>query len=406
MGAAPRITIVGASLAGLRTAEAVLALLPEAQVTLIGDEARVPYNRPPLSKEVPQALARDPVEAEAQFARLVLRSKIPEGAVQMRLGQAAVAVEGRAVRLADDTLVPGDWIVAASGLRPRRLALPGAEAHRHVLRSFDDALRLARDLRPGARMVVVGGGFIGCEIAATARKLGLHVTIVEPAPHPMQRALGPRVAGAMAALHRAHGVVVLTGRSVAGITPEHVILDDGQALEAEVIVEAMGSHPNVEWLAGTGADLGDGVLVDDRMQAIGAARILAVGDLARFANPLFDAVPRRVEHWCVPGQTARRAAETIAAAELGLPQTHGFAPMPSFWSDQHGMRLQAFGAPALADACRVVEGDLTQIGRHPIIVEYLRDGAPVGVLGLGANPAALAAHRARLDAALSASLAC
>lgn len=400
MTTVPRITIVGASLAGLRSAEAVAAALPGARITLIGAEAEAPYNRPPLSKDAAETLARDPGAAAEVFAKLLLRSKLAPEAVQMRLGVAATGIEGTTVHLADGAVVEGDHVIAATGLRPRRIPLPGAEDRRHVLRSFADLRGLAAQLRPGARMVVVGGGFIGCEIAATGRKLGLEVGIVEPAPQPMLRALGPRVAAAMAALHRAHGVILRTGRSVAGFSDEGVILDDGQALEAEVIVEALGSHPNVEWLAGSGADLSDGVLVDATMRAPGAPGLLAVGDVARFANPLFGPEARRTEHWCVPGQTAKRAAETLAAHAAGQEPAPGFAPMPSFWSDQHGLRLQAFGAPYLAEATRVVEGDLAQVGSAPVIVEYLRGGEPVGVLGLGANPAALARHRARLEAAL------
>ena len=402
--ARPNITIVGASLAGLRTAEALVAELPGARVTLIGNEAHAPYNRPPLSKEAAEALAGGQGDAKAVFEKLLLRSRIAPGAIDLRLGCAAEAVEPGEVRLADGRRVRSDWIVAATGLRPRRLALPRAEGRRHVLRSFDDALRLGAALRPGRRMVVIGAGFIGCEIAATARRLGLTVTIVEPAAQPMVRALGPRVAAAMAALHRAHGVALLTGRTVESFEAEYVILDDGQALEADVIVEALGSRPNTEWLAGSGAELSDGVLVDNRLIAAGTDRLLAVGDVARFANPLFDGVPRRVEHWCVPGQTAKRAAETIAAHEAGRDPAEVFAPMPSFWSDQYGMRLQAFGAPALADTATVVEGDPGQIAAAPAVVEYSRGGCLVGVIGLGAAPAALARYRARLAAALTPSV--
>lgn len=404
MTGAPRITIAGASLAGLRTAEAVLAARPDARVTMIGAEQRVPYNRPPLSKDAAEALARPGNDPAAAFEKIILKSRLSPDAVTMRLGVAAEAVERGATRLSDGTCLRHDWLIAATGLRPRRLPLRGAEDRRFVLRSFDDAVRLGRALVAGARMVVAGGGFIGCEIAATARKLGLHVTIVEPMEQPMIGALGPRVAAAMAALHRAHGVTVLTGRAVAAMPDSEplVILDDGQALEADLIVEALGSHPNVEWLEGSGADLTNGVLCDTRLIATGAEDLLAVGDVARFANQLFGPEPRRVEHWCVPGQTARRAAETIAALAAGHDPAPGFAPMPSFWSDQHGMRLQSFGAPALADSAEVIEGDLTRVGEAAVIIEYHRAGRPVAVLGLGAAPAALAPHRARLDRALTA----
>lgn len=160
----------------------------------------------------------------------------------------------------------------------------------------------------------------------------------------------------------------------------------------------------MDWLTDTALDLSNGVLTDATMTAVGNPRILAVGDLARFPNRLFGPAPRRVEHWCVPGQTARRAAETIAAHEAGREPPTDFAPMPSFWSDQHGLRLQSFGAPALADEVRVTEGRLDQIGQAPCLIEYLRAGRLIGLLGLGLPPAQLARHRPRLDAALSETL--
>ncbi|TDK51388.1 NAD(P)/FAD-dependent oxidoreductase [Antarcticimicrobium luteum] len=399
--ARPRIVIVGASLAGLRCAEAVKAAMPDARVVLAGDEPHRPYNRPPLSKDAMEGLAKGQDAAQPVFDKLLLRSKLGADDIEMRLGCAATGLDEGRVILADGTRLKADWVVAATGLRPRRLPLKGAEGRRHVLRSFEDAQRLSPALRPGARLVVIGGGFIGCEIAATARKLGLQVAIVEPAPQPMLRALGTRVAAAMAALHRANGVRLYAGRSVSAFGPDHVVLDDGDRLEAEVIVEALGSLPNTGWLEGSGADLSDGVLTDGHMLAEGVPNLLAVGDIARFPNPLFDTVPRRIEHWCVPGQTAKRAAETIAALSAGRQPSVCFAPMPSFWSDQYGLRLQSFGAPALADSQTVIEGDLSQIGRAPILVEYARAGRPVAVTGIGAPPAMIARHSARLTKALS-----
>ncbi|WP_217639330.1 NAD(P)/FAD-dependent oxidoreductase [Salinihabitans flavidus] len=395
----PRIAIAGASLAGVRTAEALRAALPNARIVLVGEERHAPYNRPPLSKDAIEGLASGHPSQEQILEKLLLRSKLSPGDVDLRLGRAVVSVESGQLRLADGARVSADWIIAATGLRPRHLPQKGAEERRYVLRGFDDACRLAGRLRAGSRMAVIGGGFIGCEIASTACKLGLHVTIVEPEPQPMLHALGTRVAAAMGNLHRRRGVRLLTGRRVHSFSNGNVVLDDGEALEADVIVEALGTVPNTEWLTGTGVDLSDGVLVDDRMIAAGSSNMLAVGDIARFANLRFDATCRRVEHWCVPGQTARRAAETISALSEGRSPSGGFAPMPSFWSEQHGMRLQSFGAPALADTQTVIEGDLSQVGEAPIIVEYARRGELVAVVGLGARPNSLARHHARLDKA-------
>lgn len=408
MAGSRNIVIVGASLAGLRTAEAVLTALPDARVTLIGEERHAPYNRPPLSKEVAELLAgADTAQQDDAFEKLLLRSRLAAGAVEMRLGVAAASVDAAACRLtlSDGATLSYDWLIAATGLRPRRLPMKQAMPRRHVLRGFDDAVRLGQALRPGARLVVAGGGFIGCEIAATAVKLGLEVTLIEPAPQVMYGALGPRVSQAMAAFHRRHEVQIITGHALAALRDEatalEVILDDGRALQCDLLIEAIGSHPNTEWLQGAGLDLSDGVLCDDSMRAVGADRILAVGDVARFPNGLFGPAARRIEHWCVPGQTARRAAQTIAALEQGQDPAPGFAPMPSFWSDQHGLRLQSFGAPGLADAVEVLKGDLSEIGTTPCLVEYRRGGILVAVLGLGAPPAMLAPHQARLTRALA-----
>jgi NADPH-dependent 2,4-dienoyl-CoA reductase/sulfur reductase-like enzyme len=394
----PRVLIIGASLAGLRSAEAVLAVLPAAQVTLVGDEPYAPYNRPPLSKEALAGM----VSGEASLDKLAFRHRLAEGAVTWRLGVRALAVDapGRTVALSDGEVLPYDWLIAATGLRPRRLDLPGGST-RYVLRSLEDATRLAAAMHPGARMVVVGAGFIGCELAATAVKLGLFVSVIEPQAQPMLAALGTKVATAMADFHRSHGVDLRCGLSVTGISDRGLILSDGGQIACDLIVEAAGSVPNVEWLLGAGLDLTNGVLCDATLTAQGSNRILAVGDVARFPNALFDAIPRRVEHWSIPGLTARRAAETIAARVAGAEPPARFAPMPSFWSDQHGLRLQSFGAPGLGDEVQVLEGDLATPGQAPCLIEYRRAGQPVGILGLGASPAALAQHRARLDCVLN-----
>lgn len=404
----PRVIVVGASLAGLRSAEAVLAALPAAQVTLIGEEPHAPYNRPPLSKDAVAGLVgADAVARAAALAKLVFKHRLPDGAVTWRLGCRAVAIraEARQVLLSDGAALTYDWLIAATGLRPRRLPFAGLEDRRHVLRNFEDAARLAASFRPNARLVVVGAGFIGCEIAATTMKLGLRACVIEPQAQPMLAALGPSVAAAMAAFHRAQGVDLRCGQSVIGLTDAGITLADGSDLPADEIVEAVGSIPNTEWLQGAGLDLSNGVLTDATLTAQGNDRILAVGDLARFPNPLFGPSPRRVEHWCVPGQTAKRAAETIAAREAGGEPSAVFAPLPSFWSDQHGLRLQSFGAPGLGDDIRVIEGSLSSLGQAPCLLEYRRAGRPVGLLGLCAAPAVLALQRSRLEAALNETLA-
>lgn len=390
--AGARIAVVGASLAGLRTAEQLRAAGHTGPITVLGDEPHPPYNRPPLSKAV---LAHpgdgDPAELHATVA-FRRRSLISD--VDFRLGSAVVSADPAAGRLAlaDGAEVAFDGLVAATGLRPRRLALPGPRQGRFALRTLDDCVALRAVLRPEARVVVVGAGFIGCEVAATAHRMGCRVTVVEPAAHPLLAVLGEQLARAVQRHHEAAGIRFLTGRSVAGVLGKAKVsgvdLDDGTTLGADVVVEAVGSHPNTAWMDGiSGLDLTDGVLCDNRLRAVGAERLVAVGDVARFPNPLFDDRARRVEHWSIPGDTAKRAAATLTALLAGrAPDPAPFRPLPSFWSDQLDLRFQSFGSPALADEVRLIEGDPGRIGAG-LLATYHRRTTHVGTVAVNLPPA-------------------
>lgn len=401
-----RVLIVGASLGGLRAAEALRALGFDGTITVIGAEAHPPYNRPPLSKEILLGNAAiDGVLAELAFPR-----KANLGEIDWRLGTSVGSVElglGEA-RLADGSHVPFDALIAATGLRPRRLQLAGATPDRFVLRTLADALALRARLVPGARVAVIGGGFIGCELAASARQRGCTVAVIESLAVPMQRALGPEFGAAMLALHEAEGIRFLTGRQVTGFEVDAcdrlcaVRLDDGSRVEADLAVEAVGSQPNTEWLAGNGLDLDDGVLCDHRMAATGHDRVAAVGDVARFPNQLFDDVPRRVEHWSIPRSTARRAAGHVAR-QLGVavPDTP-FAPLPTFWSDQFGLRVQCAGMPGLADRRGLLAGSLEPgaMRRGGAVMGYWRKERQVGVAAIGVPPQRFITVQADLARAL------
>ncbi|GAA1401322.1 hypothetical protein GCM10009639_43470 [Kitasatospora putterlickiae] len=250
---------------------------------------------------------------------------------------------------------------------------------------------------------MIGAGFIGCEIAATARGLGVtEVTVVDPEPLPMLRPLGELLATALFERHRARGVRFALGQGVVGIEGEDrvsgVVLTDGTVLPADVVVEAVGSIANTEWLEGNGLDLSDGVLCDEQLRVQGLPHVVAVGDVARFPNARYDGVPRRVEHWSIPGDTAKHASRTLLAGLGGTPvETPPFAPLPSFWSDQYEYRLQSFGAPALGTAdARVLDGDPD----GDLLVGFHAQDRLVGVVALG-GPSAVAAaarYRARLMA--------
>ncbi|TDC58590.1 NAD(P)/FAD-dependent oxidoreductase [Actinomadura sp. KC345] len=363
------MVVVGASLGGLRAAEQLRAAGHTGELVVIGDEPHRPYNRPPLSKEV--------LAGEVAFDRVAFRMRASTADVDWRLGTAVTGADltARAVRLADGTEVSYDGLVIATGLRPRRLDAPGPGPSRHVVRTLDDAAALRERLRPGTRAAVVGAGFIGCEVAATARTLGADVTVVAPESEPMLRPLGPELGAELRRRHRERGVRFLLGRTVARFTESGLELSDGSEVRAEVVVEAVGSVPCVEWLKGNGLDLSDGVLCDGALRVEGRPDVVAVGDVARFPNPRYDDVARRVEHWSIPTDTAKRAARTLLGEEEGQ-----FRPLPSFWSDQYDMRLQSFGAPALGESdIRILEGDLNR----EAVVGYHRDGGLVGVVMLG-----------------------
>lgn len=393
MPAQPRVAVVGGSLAGLRAAEQLRAAGHAGPITVFGAEPHPPYNRPPLSKEV---LADPERTGPGDLAgRLSFRRRASTADVEFRLGDAVATVDLAAGTLVTEAGhgVAFDGLVAATGLRPRRVRVPGPTAGRHVLRTVDDCHELRAALRPATRLrvVVVGAGFVGCEVAATLHTLGHAVTVVEPAGPPMARVLGATVATAVQRHHEAAGIRFVVGAGVAGFTGDArvtgVVLDTGETAPADLVVEAVGSACNTEWLTGNGLDLRDGVLTDNRLQVAGGGRSVAVGDLARFPNPLFDDVPRRVEHWSMPTDTARRAAATLVALLAGAePDPAPFLPIPSFWSDQLDLRLQSFGSPALADEVRLEEGDPDRPAGG-LLATYHRGDRHVGTLAVNLSPA-------------------
>lgn len=395
------VVVVGGSMAGLRTAEQLRANGWSGPITVLGAEPHPPYNRPPLSK---QALTAQWGEVDAWQRALAFRHKRSVSDVDWRLGTAAQAVDlaSGGLRLDDGDELAFQGLVVATGLRPRRLPLPGPQRGRHVVRTLDQARALAADLVPGRRAVVVGGGFIGCEVAATAAGAGCSSTIVEPLTTPLQGAVGTDIGHAVAAHHGARGVRVECERTVVALHPAtddpdrvaSVELDDGMCLPADLVVEAVGSMPNVEWLAGAGLELDDGVHCDRWLRVSGWSTVVAAGDVARVANPRFDAVARRVEHWCTPTDTARQAAATLARTLLdGDSGPANFAPLPSFWSDQHDLRMQSFGVLAAADRHRIVDGDLDDLTRG-LTAHFHRGEQLVGALMINTS---LAEHRAQRE---------
>jgi NADPH-dependent 2,4-dienoyl-CoA reductase/sulfur reductase-like enzyme len=386
-----RALVVGAGLGGLRTAESLRSGGFAGEVLVLGDEDHAPYNRPPLSKE---ALA-----GELAHDKLAFRVRSQAADVVWRHGVRVQHADlgARTVTLDDGEELGYDALVAATGVRARRMNMPGPPqtpaGRRHVIRTLDDAIALRAALVPGAKVVVLGAGFIGCEVAATATKLGCEVHCVAIDPFPMVRPLGPVLGAELQRRHEGEGVTFHLGVGLAEFVGDHhvtgVVLTDGTHLECDVVLEALGSHCNVEWLEGNGLDLSDGVLTDAALRplcdGVPVDGVAAVGDVVRFPNVRFDDRAFRVEHWNIPTDSGRRAGAVLSAHLLG----EGYGEitsaywdlLPSFWSDQFDIRLQSYGMPGLADAdgVRLLEGDLD----GECVVGYHRGDELMGVVGIG-----------------------
>jgi NADPH-dependent 2,4-dienoyl-CoA reductase/sulfur reductase-like enzyme len=353
------VLVIGAAAGGLATAEALRRRGFTGPITVLGAEPHLPYDRPPLSKQVlagewaPERARLRPVDAT------------------LHLGDPAVAFDAasRRVTTAAGRVFEAESVVLATGARPRRL--PGA-LEAYALRSLDEALSLRAALLPGRRLVVVGDGVLGTEIAATATKLGVDVTLAGPQPAPMHLQLGPVVAGLLAGLHTRGGVRLRLGSGVTGLVPAGsaavgVALAGGETLPADVVVVAFGAAPATEWLQGSGLTLDDGVVCDERCRA--ADGVWAVGDVARWHHPGLGASIRLENR-----TNAVEQADAVAANILGAARP--YAPIPYFWTEQFGVRIHLYGFPG--GDLEVIEGD-PAAGRF--VAAYHRAGRPVGVLG-------------------------
>ena len=359
-----RVVIVGASLAGLRAAEALRLAGFTGSLTLIGDEPYPPYDRPPLSKTVLTGWL--PVEHTTlpQFVDID---------AEWRLGVSAVALDlaGRRVQLGDGKEVEVDRVLIATGTRARQwpnadeAALDGV----FMVRTRDDAARLRERLAAGPdRVLIIGGGFIGSEVASVCRELGLPVTLVERSGTPLDNALGATAGGAAARLQRHHGVDLRTDVTVMALEGEGRLrrahLSDGDVLDVDVAVVALGAVRNTEWLrrAGLAADArgvvcdascrvfsDEGVVLDD---------IFVAGDIARWPHPLFDGQLIAVEHW---DNAVRQAA--IAAHNMVRPLAERSAhkALPAFWSNQFGLNIKSVGLPSVADELVVTQGSVAEL---------------------------------------------
>jgi NADPH-dependent 2,4-dienoyl-CoA reductase/sulfur reductase-like enzyme len=397
------IVIVGASLAGLRAAQAIRTAGHDGPVLVVGDEPHPPYTRPPLSKEL-LAGDHEPHQCALPSAKVDVEWRLGTRAVGLDLARRELLVTPTDVA-GEDTVagdvaardaaerLPYDRLLIATGARAR--PWPGALPEGvFLLRGLDDALALREAFGAGPRLAVVGAGFIGCEVAATARKRGLDVTLIDIAEQPMT-ALGPVVGARCADMHRERGVDLRLGSGIDGFEGagrlEAVRLADGTRIEADLAVVALGALPNTDWLADSGLELQPGVVCDAALAARDADGVFAAGDAAAWPHPMADGGTIRIEHWTNAAEQGAAAARNLLADPA---ERKPYEAVPYFWSDQYETKIQSVGLPARAQRVTVLEaspeGDKVVLGGE-------RDGRLIAAIAFGA-PRRLMFYRQRLAA--------
>ena len=361
------IAVVGASAAGLTAAQTLRREGYDGPLTVIGDEDRMPYDRPPLSKQI-LAGTWEPAKAT-----------LPSGVdAEWLLGTRATGLDvaGRRLHLSTGDGLDYDDLVIATGVRPRRLPFGQDLAGVHVMRTMADALVLRTALADGGAVVVVGAGFMGSEVAAVASGMGLDVTLVDPLPAPMVAQFGPWIGEQLAKLHAEHGVRLRMGIGVTELVGDGQVsgvkLSDGSVLPAEVVLVAIGSAPNTEWLAGSGLSLSNGVDCDSLCRA--APHVVAAGDVASWTHPESGARVR-VEH------RMNATEQGMAAARTLLGKGEPYSPVGYFWTEQFEVRIQAYGTFPPGAQPVVAAGDP---GASRFAVTYSQQDQVVGVLGWNA----------------------
>ncbi|WP_199431721.1 NAD(P)/FAD-dependent oxidoreductase [Qaidamihabitans albus] len=382
-----RIVIAGAGVAGLRAAERLRELGFDGELVLIGDEPRRPYHRPSVSKQLITGAARPVDMTLKSYTELDARWRLGTRATHLDTTQHVVHLPG-------GEELWYDGLVVATGVVPRHL--PGSPRHDprvRVLRTAEDAAAVRRALAASNKAaVVIGGGLIGCEFAASMRQMGRDVTLVGHARAPLYR-FGPRIAASVTELHRQHRAGLAMNTAVRHwISTKETFglhLTNNQLVVASCVVLAIGSVPAVDWLRGSGLTLDDGVLCEPTLFATGAEDVVVAGDVARWPNLRFDDEPRRVEHWLNAVESGRAAAENLLA---GRGQARPFTPLPRAWSSLYEVRLQTIGLPALAeDTVRLADG----------VTGFVRAGELVGACGWD-RPKAMLYWTAELDRRLPA----
>ncbi len=363
------IVVVGAALAGLRAAEELRQRGFDGRIVMVGAEEHLPYDRPPLSKE----LLAGECEPDAIALR---RQPYDELALEWRLGRRAIALDvaNRTITIDDGEVLGFSGAVIATGAIPRLLPSTPELAGIHTLRTVEDSLAIRSAMDSGARVVVVGAGFIGAEVAATCRRRHLDVTVLEALPAPMVRGLGPVLGDVLAQLHRDHGVDLRLGTGVEGFDGrdrvERVRLADGSSVDADLVLVGIGITPATDWLEGSGLTLDNGVVCD--ATCLAAPGVAAAGDVARWPNALFDGASMRLEHWTNAAEQGVAAAQRLLARD---DEAEPFAPVPFVWSDQYDVKIQVVGHVHGDDDLEIVDGSLAD---RRFVAAVGREGRLVG----------------------------
>ena len=386
--ASARVVIVGASVGGLTTAEALRHEGFKGPITLVGDEARLPYRRPPLSKQVLTG------EWPPERTHLLDSDGLAKLDLRLMLGRRASRLDTAAHRLmVDDDVVPYDSLVVATGVKARQL--PGMDDARgvHTLRTLDDVDAIRADLETATRVVVVGAGVLGSEIASAARHLGLRVVLVGRSMAMRMGQVGDHLSARIEELHRANGVDVRTGVDVVDVseTGAHrlVALSDGELVETDLVIAAIGGIPSTDWLAGSDLDLSDGVVCD--ASGLAAPDVYAVGDVAQWRHEAGCPVPRAEHHLNAVEQALAVAHQLVTGEPPG-------AVVPFFWSELYDTRIQAYGRFAADSPLETIAGDM---GEQRFVAASRHDDRTIGVVGWN-MPRDFRDARTLVDASISA----
>lgn len=407
------VVVVGASLAGIRACEMLRNNGYTGAITLIGAERHRPYDRPPLSKKL--------LLGDWEPERIQLRSNDALDALNLTLKLGVVAtslsVADRTITLDlpsggdevtnDLRVMSFDGLIIATGGAPRRLPQQPELTGLHLLRTIDDAVTLRKELQPGNRVVIIGAGFIGLEVAATACQRGCDVEILEGLDAPLIRVVGGDIGRVIARVHQRHGVKIRCGVEVRRIIGSDVVsgveLGDGTVVAADVVVVGIGVEPITKWLESSGVFLRDGIMCDASLN-VGIPGIYAAGDVARWPNALFtpDEPTMRIEHWTNAAEQGAHAARNLLATSRG-EKAESYISVPFFWSDQFEARIQFLGRATPEDEMRMVTG-IEESGK--LVALYHRSNRLRGVLGISMPKAVMScrtllAERASLSEAVA-----